>query len=238
MQMYKVAICEDNKEQQKHTKELIEKLEIPDIHEIEIFDSGEKLVQAYKMGNQYFIILLDMKMDELNGIETGEIIQRYDKNVIIIIVTSILEYAVDGYSINAFDFVLKPIDEMKFQKILYKAIKQLKESINRVYKISKRDKTELLKLSEIIYFESDRKKVKIHCLNRIVFNNESISEVEESIEKYNFMRISRFYLINLTFIKEIRSNDIVLNNGEILRYSSKLQKNIKKSYINFMMGDM
>jgi len=236
--MYKVAICEDNKEQQKHTKELIEKLEIPDIHEIEIFDSGEKLVQAYKMGNQYFIILLDMKMDELNGIETGEIIQRYDKNVIIIIVTSILEYAVDGYSINAFDFVLKPIDEMKFQKILYKAIKQLKESINRVYKISKRDKTELLKLSEIIYFESDRKKVKIHCLNRIVFNNESISEVEESIEKYNFMRISRFYLINLTFIKEIRSNDIVLNNGEILRYSSKLQKNIKKSYINFMMGDM
>ena len=227
MQMYKVAICEDNKEQQKHTKELIEKLEIPDIHEIEIFDSGEKLVQAYKMGNQYSIILLDMKMDELNGIETGEIIQRYDKNVIIIIVTSILEYAVDGYSINAFDFVLKPIDEMKFQKILYKAIKQLKESINRVYKISKRDKTELLKLSEIIYFESDRKKVKIHCLNRIVFNNESISEVEESIEKYNFMRISRFYLINLTFIKEIRSNDIVLNNGEILRYSSKLQKNIK-----------
>lgn len=236
--MYKVAICEDNQEQQKYIKELIKKLEIPDIQEIETFDSGETLVEAYKRGNQYSIILLDMQMDELNGIETGEIIQRYDKNVIIIIVTSILEYAVDGYSINAFDFVLKPIDEMKFQKILYKAIKHLKESINRVYKISKRDKTELLKLSEIIYFESDRKKVKIHCLDRIVFNNESISEVEESIEKYNFMRISRFYLINLTFIKEIRSNDIVLSNGEILRYSSKLQKNIKKSYMNFMMGDM
>ncbi|GEM_PF-2433772 len=236
--MYKVAICEDNQEQQKCIKGLIEKLEIPDIHEIETFDSGETLVEAYKRGNQYSIILLDMQMDELDGIETGEIIQRYDKNVIIIIVTSILEYAVDGYSINAFDFVLKPINEMKFQKILYKAIKQLKESINRVYKISKRDKTELLKLSEIIYFESDRKKVKIHCLDRIVSNNESISEVEESIEKYNFMRISRFYLINLAFIKEIRSNDIVLSNGEILRYSSKLQKNIKKSYMNFMMGDI
>lgn len=236
--MYKVAICEDNQDQKKYIKELIEKLEIPDIQEIDTFDSGETLVEAYKRGNQYSIILLDMQMDELNGIETGEIIQRYDKNVIIIIVTSILEYAVDGYSINAFDFILKPINEMKFQKILYKAIEQLKKRINRVYKISKRDKTELLKLSEIIYFESDRKKVKIHCLDRIVSNNESISEVEESIEKYNFMRISRFYLINLAYIKEIRSNDIVLSNGEILRYSSKLQKNIKKSYMNFMMGDI
>lgn len=233
--MYKAAICEDDKEQQNYIKNLLIKTG-NDIQNIEIFDSGEALVEAYNNEDYYSILLLDMQMDKLDGIETAEIIRKYHKNEIIIIITSILEYAIKGYSINAFDFILKPIDEIRFNSVIGKAINKIREDTNNVYSIQLRELTKIIKLSDILYFESDMKKVIIHSINETAFNNESISEVERKLCVKGFIRISRFYLLNMAFIKEIKVDDIKLLNGEALRYSSKLQKLIKESYMNYILG--
>lgn len=233
--MYKAAICEDDKDQQNYIKNLLLKTG-NDIQNIETFDSGEALVEAYNNEDYYSILILDMQMDKLDGIETAEIIRKYHKNEIIIIITSILEYAIEGYSINAFDFILKPIDEIRFNSVIGKAINKIREDTNNVYSIQLRELTKLIKLSDILYFESDMKKVIIHSISETAFNNESISEVERKLCFKGFIRISRFYLLNMAFIKEIKVDDIKLINGETLRYSSKLQKLIKESYMNYILG--
>lgn len=233
--MFKIAICEDDKEQRNYIKKLIERCENSNVQEIKLFDSGEVLVSAYKNKERFSIIFLDMQMSGINGIQTAEIIRKIDKNTIIIIITAILEYAVLGYSVHAYDFILKPIDEDKFKRIFNKAMKKIMEKKIQVYSIQMRDVMKVIQLSEIIYFESEKKKVKIHCLNGIVYNNESISDVEKKIKHIKFVRISRFYILNMEYIKEIRNKDILLLNGESLRYGEKFKK---ESYLNYVMGEI
>jgi DNA-binding LytR/AlgR family response regulator len=236
--MYKIAICEDVLEQQEHLKRIIEEMGNSDLQEPDLFSSGEEMIEAYNNGTKYSIILLDMQLKELNGIETAKMIRRHDKKVIIIIVTSIMEYAVEGYSINAFDFILKPVDEKKLEVIVKKALREIWENESKIYRISKRDRIQIVKLSDIIYFESDNKKVRIHCVDQVVSDNNSLSELEQCLMQDGFIRISRFFLLNLAYIKEVDIDFVLLTNGEQLRFSRKLQRKIKRCYMDFMIGDM
>lgn len=235
--MLRIAICEDDKDQQRIIENLIVNEEISESYELVKFDTGEDLVKAYKEENRFSIILLDMHMDKLDGIQTAEIIRKYDKDCIIIIITVILEYAVDGYSINAYDFILKPIDKMKFIKIFKNAVKKMQDE-NKIYVIQARGKTAALRLSDIKFIESNKKSVKIHCDKEIYSSNENISDGDKKLSEDGFIRISRYYLVNMKHIKEIRTNDILLTSGDMLNYSRKIRTEIKEKYMNFLMGVM
>lgn len=236
--MFKIAICEDDKQQQHFVESLIkDNKKLKDL-EISLFDSGEELVEAYKSGQTFSIILLDMQMKELSGIETGALLRKYDKKAIIIIITSILEYAMDGYSIDAFEFILKPIDQEKFDRVLEKAFRKIRDNMNKVYVFQVKDRVTIVKLMDIIYFESIGKKVDVHRLDGVVSSNESISTIEKNLVRNGFIRISRFYLLNMHYIKEIQVDNILLKDGKMLKYSEKLQKTIKEGYMNFMLGEI
>lgn len=235
--MYTIAICEDSREQQQIIENYITKNKIVTDYKISKFDSGESLVAAYQDDERFAIILLDMQMNELDGIQTAEIIRKYDKDCMIIIITSIIEYAAEGYSINAFDFILKPVQEEKFNLILGKAIKKLKNKINKTYVIQMRDKTKIIKLSDIIYIESDRRNIIMHCEEESLVSNENIGKVEIRLEDEAFIRISRYYIVNMHYIEEIGIKNIILTSGQSLNFSDKYRDSIKKKYMNYMMGE-
>lgn len=236
--MLRIAICDDEKQQQQIVEQHLTNGEISEGYEIHKFDSGEDLISSYEREERFSIILLDMKMNKLDGIQTAEIIRKYDNSCIIIIITSILEYAIKGYSIDAYDFILKPIDPYKFEKILRSAVKKLHSENNKTYNIQTRDKISFLRLSDIVYIESNRKKVTIHCVDCVYSNNENISMAENKLSADGFVRIGRYYLVNMLHIKEIAVKSILLSSGESLNYSKKHQKYIKKRYMDFMMEDM
>ena len=236
--MLKIAICEDDKLQQELLEDHIKTVLLEQSYSIEKYDSGEDLSSAYERGDRYSIIFLDMQMDALNGIQTAEIIREYDPTCIIIIVTSIIEYAVEGYSINAYDFILKPIDNKKIEKVLRSAMNKIKSDFVDAYLIQTRDATTVLKLSDVIYIESRGKKVVFYTENEQYLSNEKISSVEEKLSKLGFARISRYYIVNLNHIKEIGVKSILLTAGYALDYSKNLQREIKVAYMNYMMGDL
>lgn len=236
--MLRIAICEDDKIQQKLIEDYIKTMILDQSYSIEKYDSGEDLSRAYEQGDRYSIIFLDMQMDALNGIQTAEIIREYDPTCIIIIVTSIIEYAVEGYSINAFDFILKPIDNKKIEKVLRSAMNKIKSDFVDAYLIQTRDATTVLKLSDVIYIESRGKKVVFYTENEQYLSNEKISSVEEKLSKLGFVRISRYYIVNLNHIKEIGVKSIQLTAGYALDYSKNQQREIKVAYMNYMMGDL
>lgn len=236
--MYDIAICDDKKEHQEILRKLIIKTSHPDVRNINKFESGEALVNAYKNSQKFSIIFLDMKMGKIDGIQTAELIRKYDNKVLIIIVTSIIDYAIEGYRINAFDFILKPINEVKFKKVLLKALRKIRDSESKVYVVQNRDKVKLVKLDNIFYFESDGRYSDIYCEGEIITTNENITNIEKNISGDGFVRISRFYLLNMSYISEIDSEEILLKNGKRLRYSIKLQKNIKEKYMYYMMEEM
>jgi len=236
--MLTIAICEDDKMQQQQYEKLIHGFGLSEAIDMEKFDSGEALVEAYKNEKRFALILLDMQMNQLDGIQTAEIIRKYDKKCLIIIITALMEYAVKGYSIDAYDFILKPVNETKFEKVFRKAIKEIQVVMNKTYIIQSRDKTLVLRLSEIIFIESKNKKVIIHTRENAYTSNERISFVEKELEKDGFTRISRYYLVNIYHIKEIGVKTIIVSTGEEINYSSKYRDKIKSEYMHYMMEDL
>ncbi len=217
---------------------LINNMGLNESVDLKKYRSGEELIFAYESGARFSVILLDMQMNELDGIQTANVIRQMDKDCLIIIVTSIIEYAVEGYSIDAYDFVLKPIDQEKFYRVLRKAIKEIQVRANKIYEIRTRDMTKMIRLAEITYFESNRKKVIVHTIDGHYENNESISTVEDKLTQDGFVRISRYYLINVNYIKEIDVKTLVLLSGEELKYSDKYRDKIKSEYMKFMVGEI
>ena len=137
--MYKVAICDDNPaDLQLITDYLTE----PEFHyplELSSFHDGVELAQAYKKEGQYDLIILDMMMDRLNGIETALKIRKVDQNVAILIVTATVEYAIEGYKINAARYIVKPVSKPEFQKItknLFASIDKISSILNRISGLS------------------------------------------------------------------------------------------------------
>lgn len=236
--MLTLAICEDDLLQQEEMINLIEKMGLDELLDIKSYRSGEELIHAYQEGDRFPVILLDMQMNELDGIQTANVIRESDKNCIIIIITSIIEYAVEGYSIDAYDFILKPIDEDKFYKVLGKAIREVQVRVNKIYEIQTREKTKVIRLSDIFYFESNRKKVLVHTKGETYENNESISAVEDRLSKDGFVRISRYYVVNINQIKEISVTHLRLEGGVELKYSNKYKDIVKSEYMKSMMGVM
>jgi len=236
--MLAIAICEDDKMQQIEIEKYVRDLLLDESIEIDLFDSGEELVAAYERGKKYSIILLDMQMKKLDGIQTAKLIKKHDKYGIIIIVTSVIEYAVEGYSIDAYDFILKPVDESKLHRVLAKAIDEIQVTMNKSYLIKSREKIIAIRLLDVLYFESNKKKVILHTSNNEYENNENISNVEKRLCKDGFIRISRFYLVNVHHIKEIGIREVVISNYERLIYSDKYADVIKNKYLVYMMGEM
>jgi len=233
-----IAICDDLEQHQLEMKKIIRDLETDEKLRLCVFSSGEELLEAYEKNQRFSIILLDMQMKKLDGIQTAKVVREYDKDCIIIIVTSILEYAVEGYGINAFDFVLKSAVSEKLKDVLLKAIRNIKMYHNQSYLIQTRDKVAGVKLSEILYFESNGKKVIVNCDDKTLVNNESISVAQKKLISNGFIRVSRYYLVNMYHLKEIRVKSLVLSNGEVLNYSSKLKSELKEKYMEYMMEDI
>lgn len=236
--MLNIAICEDDLNQQQIIKALLTEIGYNDSFKIHIFGSGEDFIKSYEDGNRYSIILLDMQMNDLNGIQTAKVIKQYDSDCLFIIITSIIEYAVDGYSIGAYDFILKPIDKDKFHSVINSAVREWQNNMRRVYIIKSRERLSSIRLSEISYIESYKNKVIIHTNEESYIDNISIMNMEKKLANDGFSRISRYYIVNISHVKEIGVNTVILSNGKELIFSEKYRDGIKKVYLNYMMGDL
>ena len=234
----KIAICEDEIEQQLILEHMLHEMKLGLSFQLSKFSCGEDLVRAYDNNERFSVILLDMQMKGMNGIQTAERIRRFDNNCKIIIVTSILEYAVDGYKINAIDFILKPVMKEKLYQALKKALSRLQREQVQTFTIITRDKTVVIKLEEILYIESSGRKVNVVCTGGAHTSNQNITDMEQQLSTKGFSRISRYYLVNLKHIKEMGTKKAHLDTGISLVIGDKNRDKVKAEYLEYCMEEM
>ena len=107
--MIKIAICEDEKEQQELLKSYIDQIfdGLSVKYELEIYNLGEELLDSYS--KDIDILLLDIQMGQINGMDTARKIRELDDKVEIIFITSLIEYVLEGYEVRAYRYLIKPI---------------------------------------------------------------------------------------------------------------------------------
>lgn len=236
--MLKIAICEDEEVHKKLLVDLIRRYPFQMDYSITTFQYGYELIAASNEGPNFDIIFLDMRLGQEDGIDIANEIRKTDHTARIIITTSLIEYAVLGYSVNASDFLLKPFPEEKLFDLLQKMENEIKYSRSSFHEIEINNEKIFLRSDEILYFESLGRKIKVATFEAEYEYYHTISALEKELDSLRFVLCYRSYIINLKNVKSIKTKTVVLKNGVMIPISLKRKQKVYDAFTRYMAGSM
>ncbi|MBU4540862.1 MAG: LytTR family DNA-binding domain-containing protein [Firmicutes bacterium] len=234
--MLKIAVCEDEEQHRRILVDLISRYPFKSDYCLTTFSFGYELVAAINNRRDFDVIFLDMRLDQEDGIDIANEIRKTGNTARIIITTSLIEYAVLGYSVNASDFLLKPFPEDKLFQVLEKLENGISQSRSKVHEIDYNDEKILLRSDEILYFESLGRKIKVVTFEAEYTYNYTISALEKELDPVRFVLCHRSYIVNLKNVKSIKTRMAVLKNGVMLPISPKRNQRVYDAFTRYMAG--
>lgn len=235
--MINVAIVEDEKEYIELISGYIKQFEktTSDTFQINIFKDGLDIVSDYKA--IYHIIFMDIQMKHLDGMKAAEEIRKLDEDVIIIFITNTVQYAVQGYTVNALGYVLKPVSYMSFSKIFSKALNILSNKQEKVYiHVEVDEGVKRLEISRIYYAESQRHSVIIHTENGDYITKGPMKNLKQAAFSNGFANCHNSYLINLNHVVEVNLNSVILTDSTVIPISRARKKMFMDALANYVGG--
>ncbi|MEG1410157.1 MAG: LytTR family DNA-binding domain-containing protein [Terrisporobacter sp.] len=231
--MIKIVICEDEKEQQKLLKSYIDEIfgGLSVEYKLEVFNSGEELIGNYPKDSD--VLLLDIQMGEINGMDTARKIRKLDDKVEIIFITSLIEYALEGYEVRAYRYLIKPAKYDDLKSNIINCIKDI-EIKNKYILIKEEGNRIKLDINEITYIEVQKEDITIHTLDKIYKIKGTMNNIEKEINCCRFFRCHKSYLVNLEHIKSIKQYVAILENSEEVPISRYRFKDTKDKFFDLI----
>ncbi|MCC0663122.1 LytR/AlgR family response regulator transcription factor [Clostridioides sp. ZZV15-6597] len=234
--MYRIVICEDDITQMVFLRECILKSLEGVSSQIELleFNSGEELLESALEGVD--IYFLDIQMLQLTGMDVAKIIRETNDTSEIIFITSIVDYIQEGYKVRAYRYLLKPIDFEDLNENILNCISDIIKKRENFMLIENKGIINKILINSIMYIEVRKKVLTIHTTDGIYNTNNSMDKIELELEKYNFFRCHKSYLINMEYIQLICKNTVVINNEDIP--VSKYRISDLKTKLTHVLGDV
>lgn len=212
---YTIAIVEDRIESVDLIRDYLKRLTNENAlqFDITIFRDGDEITSDYEA--KYDIILMDIEMNRLNGMEAARKIRLLDHEVIIIFVTHSSHYAIKGYEVEALSYLLKPVPYFAFQQEILKSI----ERINK-----RQDKSLLLKTDkgmkrvsnkEIVFIETMSHYLIIHTKSGDYTIKSTMKKMEEDLKDGKFVLCNSCYLVNLDEVTGVKGDFVIVNRAEL-----------------------
>lgn len=233
--MIRIAICEDEKETQSlienYLQNILKNINIE--YEIQKYSLGEELLESNL--KEIDILLLDIQMGQINGMDTARKIREVDNKMEIIFITSLIDYVQDGYEVRAYRYLLKPIELEELKKHVLTCIKEI-ENKNNYILIKNKSNTYKIHSNEIKYIEVQKKNMLIHTINKTFDVRYSLEKIEKDLKLGKFVRCHKSFLINLSYVENIKLNTAILESGEEVPVSRYRYKDVKEKFLKFL-GD-
>ena len=207
--MIRIALVEDEESSQRTLVEYLERFsqEINEKIHVSIFPDGAEIVEDYR-GN-YDIILMDILMRYMDGMEAASEIRKVDKEVVILFITSTPQYVMKGYTVDALDYVLKPVSYGAFCTKLSRAIQRVqRRKGGQVALQLSGGGMQLLDTGDILYLETRNRMLYYHTATQEYAVRGSLAGAEKQLAAYHFARCNQCYLVNLQYVRGVE-NDFV-----------------------------
>ncbi|MCD7945680.1 MAG: LytTR family DNA-binding domain-containing protein [Clostridiales bacterium] len=213
--MIRIAVVEDDPGYRQQLTEFIRRCEEEqgDQFKVTMFADGLEIAEEYAAA--YDIIFLDIQMEHLDGMATAKRIRQQDKNVVIIFITNLAQYALQGYQVEALDYVLKPLSYFAFSQELKKAVRKVRERSACFLHLVQESGMVRLDVSAIRYIESAGHNVVYHTAEGDYTNRESLKSVEQKLEGRHFSRCNNCYLVNLSHVERADKMAVVVDGIEL-----------------------
>lgn len=210
--MLHVALVEDDVLYVDKLKSYLDKFEEETGEKIDVvaYSDGADITADYKP--VWDIILMDIEMRFMNGLTAAAAIRKTDPEVIIIFITNSPQYAIRGYSVNALDYVLKPVSYFAFSERIKRACNALADRRHneRFVVLTDTEGAHRVNVAQIRCVETEGRMLVYHTAARDIRTWSAISHAEESLGKY-FYRCNKGILVNLAYVDSIEGNDVVVD---------------------------
>ena len=222
----KIAIIEDEDEDAKALEECLLKYAKENALIIETvrYIESKSFLEAYKP--IYDVVFMDIVLPHMNGFKAAVQLRELDKNILLVFVTNMKNYAIKGYEVSAFDFIVKPLTykalAMKMQR-LTKAFmeKEHKATIS----LDMGGSTKVLFINNIYFVEVKGHTLTYHTKDGEYSTRDSLTNIEKVLGN-TFARCHNSYLVNMAYVKDINRNSVIIANQELA-----ISRNRKKMFM-------
>ena len=166
------------------------------------FSDGVEILDAYRP--VYDIVLLDVEMKHLDGMETARRIRELDRDVVLLFITNMAQYAIKGYAVGALDYVLKPVPYFAFSQQLQKAEEKLRRRARHYLAVPVEGGLRRLDTAQIYYMESEGHRVHFYTEEGEFSAPGALKTFEEKLADLPFARCNSGYLVNLAQVKRVQ----------------------------------
>lgn len=231
--MLRIAVVEDDKTYAAQLKEYLVHYGTEKNQKISValFPDGEDIVTDYSA--EFDIILMDVEMTFMDGMTTAERIREKDNEVVIIFITNMPQYAIQGYKVDALDYVLKPISYFAFSQRIDRALTRVKKKEATYITVAQKGGKKKLNVDKICYVEVRDHDLIYHSTKGDIVTKSSMKEAEDTLGGTKFFRCNRCYLVNLEYVEDFRGNDVTVA-SDVIQVSRARKKAFMDALNDYM----
>jgi len=230
----KIAICDDEQVQIELLSEYVREWcrEKNEPYILKTFLSAEEFLFEYEDSKDYHILLLDIRMKYMNGMELAKRLREVKEEIQIIFITGMRDYVFEGYAVDAVSYFIKPIKKSELMKCLNRAVERCRKE-EKALLIEDSGEISKVKISDIYYIDSDGHDTYIHTRDIEIRNRIGIKKMEEELVPFGFFRAHRSYLVNIARIEKITKQEVTVENAVKLPIARGKWEELNKIYLDF-----
>ncbi len=200
---------------------------------VKTFTSGEEFLQY--TGCSFDLVCLDIDMPGQDGITIAKKLREQNKNIIIIFITNLAHMAIKGYEVQAFDFMLKPVNYYSFKLKIKTAFGLIRNNHTRYLYIKDTDGIKKIYTDNLYFIEVINHYVYFHTTKETYKAQTTLKEIEKEVKGLSFRKCNSCYLVNLKYVNTV-TKDTVNVNGTWLKISRPKKKEFIQALANYIGG--
>ncbi len=211
---YRIAVCDDQQEARELAGEWAAEWAQSRgyIGEVESFASGDAFLFRYEEDKAWDILLLDVEMPGLSGVEVAKRLRREDRLAQIVFLTGYPDYIAEGYDVSALHYLLKPVDRQKLFSVLDRAAERLRRD-GKSLLLELPEELVRVPLYEVEYLEVRGNYVTVHAGSGAYTVKKSLSSLERELDE-RFFRVGRSFVVNLGKVRRATKKEALLESGD------------------------
>ncbi len=206
--MVQIAIIEDDPADLKHLMECLQRYEQEQAEHFSVHPFSDPADFLNSCHSNYDLVLIDIELPGVNGMEVARRLREIDSQVTLVFITNMEQYAINGYEVDALDFVVKPVNYYRFSSMLRKALRHITHQEEKEVVIQSAGQITRLRVSQIYYVEV-RDHLLIYCTSQGRLEAwGKLTDVEDQLSAYGFARCSSSHLVNLRHVTSVTGNSV------------------------------
>ena len=232
----KIAVCDENRSLCRQLEGWIDwyfrKENLP--LQLNTFFSVEQFLQCLAEKPYFDIIFLDILMKGMDGMETARRCRELSFEKTLIFLSSSRSYVFDAYDVEAFHYLVKPVEDEKLKNVLKRAVERERQHSSDYMVVSRERQRRKLFLDSVRYFEIRGRQINVHEEKESFTYYEQIGNLEKKLTGKGFFRCHKSYLLNLKHVEAYNRQEAILDNGERILIAKRRYESFCKEILAYM----